>query len=44
MALPMFPVDGGGVGDRRESDMQDDMELIPESELPELALMIDVPS
>ncbi|MYS81521.1 hypothetical protein [Embleya scabrispora] len=29
---------------RRESDMHDDIELVPEEELPELALMIDLPS
>ncbi|WP_424888943.1 hypothetical protein [Streptomyces sp. XH2] len=37
--------DGGEVGIRREIAMNDtDIEQVPDEELPELALMVDIPS
>lgn len=41
MTPPSLP---GGAGYRREIDMQEEIEQVPEEELPELALMVDVPS
>ncbi|MEE1795533.1 hypothetical protein PUR28_32970 [Streptomyces sp. BE308] len=38
------PSDVGGAGRRREIDMHEEIEQVPEEELPELALMVDVPS
>ncbi|MGC0415841.1 hypothetical protein [Embleya sp. AB8] len=39
---PSVAIDGAG--DPKESEMDIDIELVTEEELPELALLIDVPS
>ncbi|MGC0415588.1 hypothetical protein [Embleya sp. AB8] len=44
MALPVPTVERGERATRKETDMPDDIELISEEDLPELALMVDIPS